>query len=294
MPNLGYIHPQTVHFVIALAFAGVIARVFAVLPLGALGKRFGFAGPMATVLIVVSALASVVAAQSGQDAHDPVERVPGAREAVQEHEDAGEWARDALLVLAAFELVALALSSKPGLAKGLRIGSAVVGIASLGAVYRAAERGGDLVYEYAGGVGIRSGDTTDVRRLLVAGLYHNIQLDRKDGQRAQAARLVDELALQLPADPSVRWMAIESRITDRNDAAGALLALDSITPAADDRRGKIQKGMLTSQALAAVGNRDSAVKVLEALRTEFPQMQQRIDASIERLRAPAGAAQPTP
>src|SRR5512143_4266821 len=97
MPSLAYIHPQTVHFVIALAFAGVIARIVSLLPLGALGKRLGFAGPMAAVLIFVSALASVVAVQSGQDAHGPVERVPGAREAVTEHEEAGEWARNMLL-----------------------------------------------------------------------------------------------------------------------------------------------------------------------------------------------------
>jgi len=210
---------------------------------------------------------------------------------VEEHEEAGEWARNMLLVVAALELGALVLASKATAAKGLRIGSAVVGIVSLGAVYKAAERGGELVYNYAGGIGLRSGDTTDVRRLLVAGLYHNIQLDRREGRKEAAARHVDELARQVGDDPSVRWMVLESRITDRGDAAGALLALDSIRPGADDRRGRIQKAMLTSQALEAVGNRDSAVKVLEALRTEFPPMADRIQSSIDRIR---GGAQPTP
>jgi uncharacterized membrane protein len=296
MPSIAYFHPQIVHFVIAMLFVGVIARVVSVLPLGKLGRKLSWAGPMAALLIVLGTIASAAAVKSGDAAHGPAERVPGARDAVVEHEEAGEWARNVFFVVAALELLALGLSGKPAVAKGLRIGSAAAGLAGLFALYEAAEHGGELVYAYAGGVGIRSGDSTDVTRLLVAGLYHNVQADRRAGRKEDAARLVDELARRMPGDASVRWMVLESRITDRGDAAGALLALDSITPAADDRRGRIQKAMLTSQALEAVGNRDSAAKVLDALATEFPQMRARVEESITRLRAPApeAPAQPTP
>jgi len=290
MPSIAYFHPQIVHFVIALLFVGVIARIVSVLPLGALGRKLGFASPMATLLIVLGATLSVAAVKTGDEAHSPAERVPGAREAVIEHEEAGEWARNVFLVVAALELVGLALYAKPA-SRWLKVGSAVVGIGGLLALYKAAERGGDLVYAYAGGVGVRSGDSTDVERLLVAGLYHNIQADRRAGRREAAARLMDELALRMPDDATVRWMVLESRIVDRGDAAGALLALDSITPG-DDLRVKMQKGLLTAQALEALGNGDSALKVLEALRPDFPQSPRLLEA-IERLGGPP-VPQPTP
>jgi uncharacterized membrane protein len=291
MPLIAQIHPQVVHFVIALLFVGVIARVVSILPLGALGKKLGFAGPMAALLIILGTAASLVAVKSGDEAHSIPERVPGARQAVIDHEEWGERARNVFLVVAALELLAIALYAKP-VAKWLKVGSAVVGLGGLFVLYEAAEHGGDVVYSFAGGVGIRSGDTTDVNRLLVAGLYHNIHADRAAGRREDAARLVDELARRMPGDALVRWMSIESRIVDRGDPAGALLALDSITLAADDTRGKLQKGMLTSRALEAMGNSDSALKVLEALRADFPESPRLLQA-IERLGGPP-APQPTP
>lgn len=290
MPDMAVFHPQIVHFVIALLFVGVIARVVSVLPLGELGKKLGFASPMATLLIVIGTIASVAAVKSGDDAHGPAERVPGAREAVIEHEEWGERARNAFLAIAVLELIALGLHAKPA-AKWLKIGSAIAGLGGLFVLYETGEHGGELVYSYAGGVGIRSGDTTDVQRLLVAGLYHNVQADRRAGRKESAARLVDELARRMPDDATVRWMVLESRITDRGDAAGALLALDSITPGSDNRA-KMQKGMLTAQALEALGNGDSALKVLEALRADFPQSPRLLEA-IERLGGPP-VPQPTP
>ena len=282
MPNIGYYHPQIVHFVVALLYAGVIARVVSLLPLGKLGERLRFTGPMAATLIIVGAAASVLAAQSGTDAHPPVERIPGARAAVQDHEDAGEWARDIALIVAALEIGALVLSTKP-VGKWARVGSAVVGVVGLAAVFRAAQKGGDLVYRYGGGVGIRSRDTTDVTRLLVAGLFNTIQQDRAAGHGADAARLVDELARRMPGDTSVRFMVLESRIRDRNDAAGALLALDSIAPG-DNRRLRLQKALMTSEALEALGRRDSARTVLEALRGDFGQSRA-YQQAMERLNA---------
>ena len=44
-----------------------------------------------------------------------------------------------------------------------------------------------LVYAYAGGVGIRSGDPADVERLLLAGLYNEAQAERKAGRLNESA-----------------------------------------------------------------------------------------------------------
>lgn len=283
MPNLAPLHPQVVHFVIALAFIGVGARIVSLLPLP---KWFVFTGPMAFVLILFSAGASVVAVESGHEAHGPVERVPGSREAVSEHEEAGEWARNMLLVLAGVEILGLALARKQKLATGLKVASALVGLAALAAVYNAGDRGGDLVYNYAGGIGLRSGDTSDVRRLLVAGLYHDAMQQRAAGQGEAAARLIAELERQMPNDMSVKMLGIESILRDRHDPRAALAALDSLQVEANDFRTALRKGMLTADAYMAAGVPDSARMALESLKARFPdnqRMQDMVNRSIERL-----------
>ena len=264
MPDIGVFHPQIVHFVVALSFAGVIGRWLF------LTGKAPWAGPAATTLLLACTIAAVAAVQSGDDAHGPVERVPGVRPAVEEHEKAGKWARNVLLAVAALEIAALALGQRPQ-RKWVLVASGVVGLAGLAAVYEAAEHGGDLVYEYAGGVGIRSGDPADVTHLLTAGLYHQIAADRAAGKKEDAARLVDELVRRRPDDPAMRFTAIESQIQDRGDAQGALTALHALPLAPDDRRGALQRDLLLSDAYVAAGFSDSARAVLRVLADSFPQ-----------------------
>jgi hypothetical protein len=69
------------------------------------------------------------------------------------------------LAVAALEVLALVLAKRnTRAARGALMGSAIVGGIGLWALYEAGEHGGDLVYRYAGGVGIRYGDTADVNR----------------------------------------------------------------------------------------------------------------------------------
>src|SRR6267378_1445224 len=139
MPNLAPFHPQIVHFAIALLVLGVLFR------------WISLTGPAAAVLLLAGTTAAVLAVQSGTDAHGPVERVPGARAAVMEHEEAGKWARNVFLVIAALEIGALIFARRSArVTQGLTWVSALVGLAGIAAVYKAADRGGDLVYSYAG------------------------------------------------------------------------------------------------------------------------------------------------
>ncbi len=110
-------------------------------------------------------------------------------------------------------------SSASNWQRGFRVASGIGGIAAAVVLYQAGEAGGKLVYSYAGGVGLRSGDPADVQRLLVAGLYHQARAARAAGNHAEAARLIDELALQRPDDPSISFLQVESMIRDRQDAA---------------------------------------------------------------------------
>ena len=281
MPDIGVFHPQIVHFVVACLCLGVAARVLSLL----LGERVRFLGPMAAALLILGALASVAAVQSGKDAHGPVERVPGAREAVIEHEDWGERTRNAFLIIAVLELAALALARRKGLSRALLVVSALGGVAGIWLVYEAGEHGGQLVYNYAGGVGIRSGNPEDVQRLLVAGLYHNARVAREAGRKDEAARLTDELVRQSPDDPTVRFLGVESLIKDREDPRAALTTLASLGQS-DQPRLQIRHAMLTADAYRALGARDSALATLQALQARFPD-NPRVKAAVEQAMKPA-------
>lgn len=260
--SLAPLHPQFVHFVIALLFAGVLFRCIAVT------GRVAFTGPAAAVLLLVGTLGAVLAVKSGTDAHGPVERVPGARAAVMEHEEWGERTRNIFLVVAALEIAAL-IPAAQRWRKGVHIASAVVGLAGGFSLYEAGEHGGDLVYAYAGGVGIRSGNPDDVDRLLVAGLYHQAVLDRKAGRAAEAAELISQLAQRHPEDTSARLLVIESLIVDKKNGKAALAALAPFPAAPASRFLRLRVGLLRADAFVAAGMPDSAKAVLQAMSQEF-------------------------
>jgi uncharacterized membrane protein len=265
MPNLASWHPQVVHFAIALLFVGVVFRWIS------LTGRVAFTGPAAAVLLLLGTTAALLAVQSGTDAHGPVERVPGARQAVQDHESRGKRAKNVFLFVAILEIGALAIARRSArVTQVLRIGSAVVGLLGSLALYSAGEFGGELVYNYAGGVGIRSGDTTDVSRLLMAGLYHSAQAARTRHDSAAAAELFAEIGRRFPNDTTVWFLSAESLLRDRNDGKGALAALARFAVPADNPRVRIRYDFLKADAFVAAGRSDSARATLERLATQFP------------------------
>lgn len=279
MPNIGFYHPTVVHFAIVLVVIGVIFRWIS------LSGRAAFTGPAAATLLLAGTLATVVAVKSGTDAHGPVERIPGARQAVVDHEHAGERARNVFLAIAAFELIALIVRRRNlNIARGALWGSAIVGVLGLTAMYKAGDLGGDLVYRYAGGIGIRHGDSADVSRLYLAGLYQSAQQARAQHDSARAAQMFAELARQFPADTNVRLLAIESLIRDRKDAREALAALSRIEVPPDDRRLRLRVAFLRADAYVAAGQPDAARSSLQQLAKDFPDMQQRIEARIAQIK----------
>jgi uncharacterized membrane protein len=277
MPALAPLHPVIVHFVIALGVVGVLLRILSLL------KRDTWMTPAATALIVLAAIAAVPAAKSGVEAHGPAERVPGARAAVQKHEHDGERARNILLALGAIELIALALRSRAGVARGLHAASALVGLVAAYQLYETGEHGGELVYSYAGGVGTRTGATADVQRLLIAGLYHQARAARDSGRADEAARLTSELVQQMPGDPMVGLLAVESQIKDRKDAAGAIAALRAAAGPTDQQMFVVRRGTLLADAFVALGQTDSARAVLTDLKGKFPQARS-VQAALDKLK----------
>lgn len=282
MPNLAQFHPQVVHFAVALLLLGSGLRLLSCFVI----NRWRWISHSATLLLLLGAVSAAVSVKSGDDAHGPVERIPGVRDVVIEHEEYGESARNVFLVVAAIEILALVLRRKPSTEKYGRYAlyaSCAGCVFGLVPLYEAAEHGGEIVYNYGGGPGLRSGDPKDVERLLLAGLYNQSRIDRREGRLAQSAALMKEMVTRWPADAEVRLTWVESLILDAKNYPAALAAADS-TPVADDNaRLRTRKATLMADAYIAMGNRDSARAVLTPVVAAFP-TNTRLKAKLDSLR----------
>lgn len=237
--------------------------------------------PAAAALVIGGTLASVVAVKSGDDAHGPAERVPGARAAVVEHEEWGERTRNLFLIVAAIELAALVLADKRR--RAAHAIAAAVGLGGIFLLYETGEHGGELVYSYAGGVGVRSRDPRDVERLLTAGLYHQAMQERKENKGAAAYALLSQLAQRNPTDFSAQVLAVESLMRDQGDVAAARQAVEQLrAPEGDDRLAR-SLTVLKVDILAAAGFNDSARVLLEPVVTSQP-TNVRLKAKLDSLR----------
>jgi uncharacterized membrane protein len=276
---MGALHPQVVHFAIALLIVGVLFRALAWL------GRPAFVSPAAVTLLTLGTLAAIAAAYTGDAAHGPIERMPGLRPAVVAHEAWGERVRNIFVIVLVAEALALAMRKSPK-ARYALMASTAIGLVGLVALYEAGEHGGEIVYGYAGGVGTRSGNPEDVGYLLRAGLYQQALADRNAGKPDGAAALMDVAAQRFPGDVEVQLARAESLLIDRKDPPAALAALRAITPPLDVDYVRVRHGMLTADALEAAGQRDGAIATLQQLVAAVPntRVQQRLDA----LKAQAG------
>lgn len=273
------LHPQIVHFTIVLAIIGVGFRLLSLLARPALA----WVSPAATTLLLLAALSGMLSTASGDAAHGPVERAPGARPAVTAHEEWGERARNILVLVGVVELVGLALRRSPR-ARTVHIVASVLGVIAIGAVYEAGEHGGELVYGYAGGVGIRSGDPKDVERLLLAGLYHQSLQDRKAGRLDQAAELIQTAAKRFPQDTEVQLLAAESKLLDGKNPQAAIEALNSIQVSDSNRVLRTRRATLQADAFEAAGQKDAAAAVLQPIVEAYP-TNTRLKARLDALKA---------
>ncbi|SRR5712691_1589063 len=187
--------------------------------------RVPFASPAASSLLLVGMVAAFLGVKSGMAAHGPVERIPGVAPAVMAHEQWGDRAHSVPAVLC---------------------------------LYEAAAHGGDLVYSYAGGPGLRTGKPEDVSRLFIAGVYNQSQVDRRSGRPQDAAAEIGVAAARFPSDPSVQLMAAESALLDRKDPPAALDILGRVAVAPSETRLRLRHGMLMADALEAAGRPDAA------------------------------------
>jgi uncharacterized membrane protein len=267
--DLAPLHPIVVHFAIAFLIAGVLFRVAAVLGKLFLNGRLAFASPSAAVLLLAGALAAYGAVESGEAASGNAEAIPGAHDVVEEHEDWAEWTFRIFVVVAFLELLALGLA-RIGKDKPVLIASAALGLVGLYFVYETGEHGGQVVYSYAGGVGTRTGDDADVGRLLLAGLYQQFYVDRREDRLDDGLRLLEEAARRWPGQLDIQLLMAQTHLEDKQDAAAALKILGTLQVPAADRERRLRHGLLLVDALIAVGQKDGARAALSTLKAEHP------------------------
>lgn len=259
MPNIAQFHPQIVHFVIALLLVGVAMRVVS------LTGKFRFTIPAGFTLLIIGTVAAWLAVRSGTDAHGPVERIPGARAAVMTHEEHGKLALNVFYVVALLEIVALVMATRENLVRRaywLYVASALVGLFGAYELYETGEHGGELVYSYGGGPGLRTGNPADNERLLMAGLYNQAMADRKAKRGAEAAELFAMMAKRYPLDTTAQILNAESLMLDSNKPTDALTALNQVSVAPGDARLSARVATLKADMYLKLGTPDAAKKTL--------------------------------
>lgn len=268
MPNLAAFHPQIVHFVVALLVVGVVMRVVS------LTGRLRFTIPAAFTLIILGTIAAWFAVRSGTDAHGPVERIPGARDLVIHHEEQAELALKIFYGVALLEIVAFFMTRREALVKKaywVFVASALVGLAGLTQLYEAAEHGGEIVYSYGGGPGLRTGNPADNERLLLAGLYNQSMADRRAGRGPQAAELITMMAKRYPLDTTVQILNAESLLLDAKKPTEALTAINAVDIPKSDARLTARVAMLKADIYLAMGSPDMAKRALSDALAGLPQ-----------------------
>jgi uncharacterized membrane protein len=268
MPNIAQFHPQIVHFVIGLLFVGVAMRVIS------LTGKLRFTVPAGFTLLLIGTVAAWLAVKSGLDAHGPVERIPGARAAVMEHEEHGILARNVFFVVCALELIAFAMTRRENLVRKaywVFVASAAVGLFGAFQLFEAGEHGGELVYSYGGGPGLRTGDPADNERLLLAGLYNQAMADRKAGRTAEAAELMAMMSKRYPLDTTAQILNAESLFLDAKKPTDALTALNLIQVAPSDARLQSRIASLKADIYLSLGTPDVAKKTLADAIAKLPQ-----------------------
>lgn len=140
LPNL---HPAVVHFPLAI-FPLALAFEAA----GLILRRQRWLAHAATTLYGIAALSAWLAVWAGEQAADGLVAIPAAvQPRIGEHSD---WAHYALYALATIALLRLVVHLRPKLTdhRGARAVVALLGLATLGVLAKAADLGGALVYRH--------------------------------------------------------------------------------------------------------------------------------------------------
>ena len=256
-------HPYVVHIVVGFVIAGCVLRIISLTGEVELDEPGRIDGPDPRRDRQRGRLAL------GVDAHGPAERVPGAREAVIEHEEWGERARNLFLLIAAVEVVGLAVPSRR---RWFNIASAALGAG--GTVRdlrdRGTWRGTRLLVR-----GRRRAPHRVNRRMSATscarGSTTRPMLDRRRTPGDAAARLFAEMKQRWPDDEEVQVLAADSTTARlERSVRGAGRCRRSSSARSKTPRIKRNGTLVRAYAFLGLGQKDSAPSGRGATRSGKP------------------------
>ena len=142
------LHPAIVHFPIVLILLGSAVAVVA-----AFTRRWYLPG-IAAALFVLGAVGSVVATQTGERDGELVSETPAIEAILGQHENWAERTQFAAILVALLAVGAVVTSRWSGVARGLRVATAVGALAAALCVAETGHYGGQLVFRHGVGVNL--------------------------------------------------------------------------------------------------------------------------------------------
>lgn len=273
MEWLGQYHPFIAHFSIGLLPAGVL--IFAIY----YWSKHEWFLYTALTMFVIATVAGFISTYSGDIAHEVVERIPGVRNAIHEHEDWADIVKWSNIILTVLAFVYVQFKDKEWLRYNQDFAHwlvVVVGLWAVIAVVQTGRKGGDLVYDYMVAGGARGNSEESINRQANAYYYNKLQFLKtaKNGQ-ADIPKIISmfrEIEANYPENLDYKIMYARFLFQELNSAQEAIDKVNETIAKITDLKSPVHYNALDTKYLAYVSLNDKAKQeeVLAEVKKYFP------------------------
>jgi len=269
MEWLGQYHPFIAHFTIGLLPAGVLIFIIYFW-----SKHEWFLYTAAT-LFTLSTLASIISWYTGDIAHELVERIPGVREAIHNHEYWANIVMRSNIVLSALTLVYIKFKDKEILRYNQDAAHwlvATVGIWCVIAVILTGKNGGNLVFDYMVAGGARGNTAESINRQANAYYYNQLDYLKSTNEYSKMISVYREIETNFPENVDFKIMYAEFLFQQLNQGQEAITKLNEAMSLIKDPTSRVYERALIVKHRAYTSLNDKAGQdaVLADLTKNFP------------------------
>lgn len=273
MEWLGQYHPFIAHFAIGLLPAGVI--IFAIY----YWSKHEWFLYTALTLFIFATVAAFVSIKSGDIAHELVERIPGVREAIHDHEDWADIVRWSNILLTVVAFIYIRYKDREWLRYNQDFAHwlvVIIGVWATLAVIQTGRKGGDLVYDYMVAGGARGNSIQSVERQANAYYYNKLQfLKGAQNGHADVPKIISlfrEVEANYPDNLDFKIIHARFLFQELNNAPEAISKVNETIEKIKDYQSPIFYNALDTKYLAYVSMNNQAGQdsVLTLVKKYFP------------------------
>lgn len=262
------LHPFLAHFSVALLPAGILVPII---------YRFAHQEWLLKAsfsLFVLSSVALLLSYFSGGAVEELVEKIPGVKGAIEEHEQWGTIAKWSVFSLTV--LTFLYMQFKDSLLRFNQDASyyvvLVVGLWASVAVILTGRLGGDLVYDYAVAGAVRKPSAESIQRQMNAYFYTKLEYLKEKNDIPAIYSLFREIEVQLPDNTDFRIMQAEFLFQQLNNPTEALNIIKQVKELLKDPQSRQYHDALVAEykAYVALADQDGQTAVKKRLAELFP------------------------